>query len=187
MWMRCGQMNYYFSTYFIFIFIIITFTNVYFLNQNSISADVEVCRNSQIINRKFLPKQWEQIVDVSSEVVAVKHPNIANCPVALVGLFIWKKILYCYHIRDCRYTERLLLPSLSVVTRSNVACLVWPYEIAIQTVVLKYILGSFTYMWKQIADKCMYMLIQSWKCAKRLPVKYLLITLRWKYVFLNEL
>lgn len=89
-------MNYYFSTYFIFIFIIITFTNVYFLNQNSISADVEVCRNSQIINRKFLPKQWEQIVVVASEVVAVKHPNIANGPVALVGLFIWKK--YCIAI-----------------------------------------------------------------------------------------
>lgn len=59
-----------------------------FLNQNNISADVEVCRNSQIIHWKFLPKQSEQIVVVASEVVAVKYPNIANCPVALVGLFI---------------------------------------------------------------------------------------------------
>lgn len=37
-----------------------------FLNQNSISADVEVCRNSQIIHQKFLPKQSEQIVVVAS-------------------------------------------------------------------------------------------------------------------------
>jgi len=58
----------------------ITFTNMFllllllFLNwRNSVSADVEACRNSRVIHNNFLPKQFEQIV-VSSEIVAKKHP-----------------------------------------------------------------------------------------------------------------
>lgn len=46
-----------------------------FLNwRNSISTDVEACRNSRVIHNNILPKQFEQIVVVSSEIVAKKHP-----------------------------------------------------------------------------------------------------------------
>lgn len=72
-------MSYYFSASRLLVFFKLRFQICLFvclfLNwRNSISTDVEAGRNSRVIHNDILPKQFEQIVVVSGEIVAKKHP-----------------------------------------------------------------------------------------------------------------
>lgn len=114
---------------------------VFFKCKNSISADVGTSRDPQFIRNFYLSNlsRFLFLMRQCKETFSSKGSCLYRNIPWIIHL---KHVSYHYHTRDCKYPERLLLPWL-IVSGSKVVCVVWPYEMAIQSLVWKCILGSF--------------------------------------------